>query len=93
MLVNTELSMFGLGILPLTRWDILINESHSAPVFQPLEHLVGGGYLGEIVRQVLVEGIETAGLFNGIIPPSLQTPYSLETETISCIEAYVVFTT
>lgn len=89
VLVNTELSMFGSGVLPLTRWDLLIKEVHPAPDFQPLEHMVGGGYLGEIVRQILIEGIETAGLFGGVIPPSLKTPYSLETETISRIESLV----
>lgn len=87
VLVNTELSMFGSGILPLTRWDILINASRTASVSQPLEFMTGGGFLGEIVRQVVIEGIQTAGLFDGIIPPSLKIPYSLDTETISRIEA------
>ena len=87
VIVNTELSMFGRGILPYTRWDKLLLATHSRPEFQPLEHFVSGGYLGEIVRLILVEGIQTAGLFNGIIPPSLQERYSLETETLSHIES------
>lgn len=87
VIVNTELSMFGGGILPSTAWDESLLSVHPNPKFQPLEHFVGGGYLGEIVRLVLVEGIRTAGLFDGIVPPSLKERYSLETETLSHIES------
>jgi hexokinase len=87
VIVNTEMSMFGAGILPYTRWDKELLATHSNPTFQPLEHLVSGGYLGEIARLILVEGVQTAGLFGGVVPPSLEERYSLETETISCIES------
>ncbi|EHL03120.1 putative Hexokinase-1 [Glarea lozoyensis 74030] len=87
VIVNTELSMFGSGILPYTRWDRALLATHSRPDFQPLEHFVSGGYLGEISRLILVEGIETAGLMGGIVPPSLMERYSLETETLSHIES------
>jgi hexokinase len=89
VIVNTELSMFGTGILPLTKYDELLLSTHLMPHFQPLEHLVSGGYLGEITRLVLVDGIQNAGLFGGIVPPSLKERYSLETETLSRIESYV----
>jgi hexokinase len=87
VIVNTELSMFGAGILPYTKYDKLLLSTHSMPDFQPLEHFVSGGYLGEITRLILVDGIQNAGLFGGVIPPSLQERYSLETETISRIES------
>jgi hexokinase len=87
VIVNTELSMFGAGILPFTKWDDLVNASHPLPQFQPMEHFVGGGYLGEIVRLVLVDGIQTAGLFGGVVPSSLREEYSLDTETLSKIES------
>ncbi|KAH6707714.1 hypothetical protein DL95DRAFT_38680 [Leptodontidium sp. 2 PMI_412] len=86
VIVNTELSMFGASFLPSTKWDKLLTSAHPNPNFQPLEHIVSGGYLGEIVRLVLVEGIQTAGLFGGVVPQSLREAYSLETETISRIE-------
>lgn len=89
VIVNTELGMFGKGILPLTPWDRALNAAHLRPDFQPLEHLVSGCYLGEMCRLALVEAIDTTGLFGGVIPPSLLLPYSLETETLSFIEAYV----
>lgn len=78
--------MFGAGILPSTIWDDELRSVHPNPTFQPLEHFVSGGYLGEIVRLVLVDGIQTAGLFGGVVPPSLKERYSLETETISYME-------
>jgi hexokinase len=87
VIVNTELSMFGGGILPDTRWDRQLRATHSMPEFQPLEHFVSGGYLGEIVRLVLVEGVRAAGLFGGVLPQGLEERYSLETQTISMIEA------
>ncbi|CAL3970857.1 unnamed protein product [Diplocarpon coronariae] len=87
VIVNTELSMFGAGFLPSTRWDKHLTSAHPNPDFQPMEHVVSGGYLGEIVRLILVDGIQSAGLFGGIVPPSLRQSYSLDTETISMIES------
>ncbi|KAK6064143.1 hexokinase-1 [Seiridium cupressi] len=87
VIVNTELGMYGHGILPITRWDELLNDAHPRPEFQPLEHLLSGYYLGEIVRLALVEAIESTGLLGGEIPSSLEKPYSLDTETLSRIEA------
>ncbi|KAK4232555.1 hexokinase-1 [Podospora fimiseda] len=87
VIVNTELGMFGKDILPLTRWDHLLKKAHPLPDFQPLEHLVSGYYLGEVCRHALLEAMQTTGVFGGIVPPSLQTPYSLDTETLSFVEA------
>ncbi|KAI1132800.1 hexokinase-1 [Nemania abortiva] len=87
VIVNTELGMFGHDILPMTRWDALLNASHPRPEFQPLEHFLSGYYLGEICRLAIVEAVETAGLLGGELPPSLMDPYSLDTELLSRIEA------
>jgi hexokinase len=85
--INTEVSMFGKGILPRTRWDDLLNRNHAQPNFQPLEYMTAGRYLGEILRLVIAEAIETADLFGGHLPPSLQEPYSLDTALLASIEA------
>ncbi|KAK5661959.1 hypothetical protein OQA88_10070 [Cercophora sp. LCS_1] len=87
VIVNTELGMFGKGVLPLTKWDCLLLESHPRPDFQPLEHLVSGYYVGEICRLALIEAIESTGIFGGVVPSSLLKPYTLDTETLSQIEA------
>jgi hexokinase len=87
VLVNTEFSMFGKNILPMTRWDDIVNDTHVLPDFQPFEHMLGGRYLGEIVRLIMIEAIEDVGLFNGQIPNGLHEPYSLDTAILAAIEA------
>ncbi|KZL78199.1 hexokinase-1 [Colletotrichum tofieldiae] len=89
VIVNTELGMFGQDILNVTRWDRLLKQEHPRPDFQPLEQMVSGYYLGEVVRFALVEAIQTTGLFGGVVPKSLGEPYSLKSETISAIEGDV----
>lgn len=85
VLVNTELSMFGKGVFPTTRWDEQLKRQHQLPDFQPLEYLVAGRYMGEIVRLILVEGAAVADLFGGLLPPSLAEEYSLDTRTLAAI--------
>ena len=87
VLTNTEFSMFGKNILPVTHWDQILNENHIIPDYQPFEYMVAGGYMGEIVRLIIMEAIKSAQLFGGHIPPSLAAPYALETKTLAFIEA------
>lgn len=89
VVVNTELSMFGQGVLPRTRWDAMLSQGLPRPDFQPLETMTSGLYLGEVMRLVLLEAIETTGLFGGIIPAAFAKPYSLGTELLSMIEGCV----
>ncbi|KAF5013122.1 hypothetical protein FDECE_842 [Fusarium decemcellulare] len=89
VVVNAELSMFGQGILPKTRWDVTLSRGLPGLDFQPLETMVSGMYLGEILRLILLEAIETTGIFGGVIPKAFQKPYSLGTEMLSMIESNV----
>jgi len=86
VLTNTEFSMYGKNIFPTTRWDGLLNSSHILPNYQPFEYLVAGGYMGEIVRLIIVEATKTAGLFRGSLPPSLTPQYVLDTKFLAQIE-------
>lgn len=86
VLVNSELSMFGRGVLPTTRWDDHLNRTHLLPDYQPLEYMITGRYLGEIVRLILLEAVKTAGLFGGTLPLTLSEPYSLDTAIVAVIE-------
>ncbi|KAH8698314.1 putative hexokinase [Talaromyces proteolyticus] len=86
VIVNTELSMFGGKVLPMTRWDDVLNRTHLRPDFQPLEYMITGRYLGEIVRLIIVEAVETAGLFGGELPHSMKDPYTLDTSIAAFIE-------
>lgn len=86
VLTNTELSMYGKNTFPSTRWDELLNSKHIMPDYQPFEYLVAGRYMGEIVRLIMVEATKASGLFDGLLPPSLETPYVLDTRTLAQIE-------
>lgn len=86
VVVNTELGMFGEGILPMTRWDRILAADHPRPDFQPLEYLVSGFYLGEMIRIAFVEAIKSTGIFGGAVSPPLSKQYSLDTRTVSIIE-------
>lgn len=87
VIVNTEMSMFGGGILPMTRWDEVLNRTHLRPDYQPLEYMITGRYLGEIVRLIIIEAVETAGLFGGELPHSMREPYSFDTAIVAFLEA------
>jgi len=67
VLTNTELSMFGRNILPMTRWDERLNNNHIHPDYQPFEYLIAGAYMGEIVRLIIYEATATVGLFSGLV--------------------------
>jgi len=86
VVVNTELSMHGKNIWPATRWDRHLNETHTIPDFQPFEYLVGGRYLGEIMRLVLVEAIDEGLLFDGETPNRLREPYALDAGILAAFE-------
>ncbi|KAJ5247059.1 Hexokinase-1 [Penicillium chermesinum] len=86
VIINSEMSMFGGGVLPMTRWDEVLNRTHLRPDYQPLEYMITGRYLGEIVRLIILEAVETANLFGGELPHSMRDPYSLNTSIVAFIE-------
>lgn len=86
VIINSEMSMFGGGVLPMTRWDDVLNRTHLRPDYQPLEYMITGRYLGEIVRLIIVEAVETAGLFGGELPHSMREAYSFDTSIVAFIE-------
>ncbi|KAF1814856.1 actin-like ATPase domain-containing protein [Eremomyces bilateralis CBS 781.70] len=87
VLVNAEFSMFGKGILPTTRWDDYLNMTHTQPDFQPMEYLISGRYLGEIVRLICLEAIKSHRLFNGAVPDKFEQPYAFDTGTMATFES------
>lgn len=86
VIINSEMSMFGGGVLPMTRWDDILNRTHLRPDYQPLEYMITGRYLGEIARLIIAEAVETAGLFGGQLPHSMREPYSFDTSIVAFIE-------
>lgn len=62
VLVNTEASMLGGGIFPLTPADETLDRESEHPGYQPFEQLTSGRYLGEVVRLTLLEaGMKAEG--------------------------------
>jgi hexokinase len=86
VITNTEISMFGKSILAETRWDETLNKEHQRPDFQPLEYMTTGRYLGELLRLMIIEAVETAELFGGVLPRCLAESYSLDTEILAKLE-------
>ncbi|OJJ57775.1 hypothetical protein ASPSYDRAFT_153963 [Aspergillus sydowii CBS 593.65] len=87
VIINSEMSMFGGGVLPMTRWDDILNRTHLRPDYQPLEYMATGRYLGEIVRLIIVEAVDAAHLFEGELPHSMRDAYSFDTSIVAFIEA------
>ncbi|GJP94331.1 hypothetical protein CBS115989_3363 [Aspergillus niger] len=87
VIVNSEMSMFGGNILPKTRWDEVLNRTHLRPDYQPLEYMITGRYLGEIIRLIIVEAVESAKLFGGELPHSMRDAYSFDTSIVAALEA------
>jgi hexokinase len=86
VIVNTESSMFGGGILPRSNWDEILNRNHALPDFQPLEYMTTGRYLGELMRLIVLDAVQVCNMFGGTIPAELLEPYSLDTAILAQIE-------
>ncbi|KAI7754625.1 hypothetical protein M8C21_014147, partial [Ambrosia artemisiifolia] len=77
MVIDMRWGNFNTTHLPITQFDMALDSESSNPGFRILEKLIGGRYLGEVVRRVLLKmAIETA-LFGETVPAKLKTPYIL----------------
>ncbi|CCD22192.1 glucokinase NDAI_0A00320 [Naumovozyma dairenensis CBS 421] len=94
MVVNTEWGSFDneLKVLPTTKYDVDIDQKYSAnPGFHLFEKRVSGMYLGEVLRNVLVDLHKRGLIFAQYrtekqLPHRLQTPFELDSEVLSHIE-------
>jgi len=93
MIVNMESGNFGSRTeyigehLPLTKWDVVLNERSLNVDSQFFEKQVSGMYLGEILRLVLGECIEQGVLFTGQeIQARFHKAYEFKTIYMSEIE-------
>ncbi|PWW77674.1 actin-like ATPase domain-containing protein [Tuber magnatum] len=90
ILVNTEWSIRGTAppLKPYTTtWDVQLDLENEKPGFQPFEEMVGGRYLGELVRLVCLD------LFSNVpksqLPEKMKLRYGLDTRLCSAVEASV----
>ncbi|XP_074522485.1 hexokinase HKDC1-like [Halichoeres trimaculatus] len=90
MCVNTEWGGLGDdGSLDdiITPYDLEVNKNSVNPGKQRFEKLTSGMYLGEIVRQVLLDLTRGGLLFRGHVTEALKTPGIFETKYLSQIES------
>lgn len=85
MVINMEWGNFRSSHLPLTEYDMALDEESLNPGEQIYEKMISGMYLGEIVRRVLCKMAEEAGVFGDIVPPKLLTPFTLRTPDMSAM--------
>lgn len=94
MVINTEWGSFDneLKHLPTTKYDVDIDQKYSPnPGFHLFEKRVSGMFLGELLRNILVD-LHSRGLISSQyrektqLPHRLQTPFELDSEVLSHIE-------
>jgi len=88
MIINCEWGAFDNErvVLPFNKYDQKMDEESTNKGEQTFEKMISGMYLGEIVRQVIVELIQRRILFGGVSSPEMETPYKFETAYMSRIE-------
>lgn len=94
MAINTEWGSFdnACEYLPTTKYDVEIDQKFSPnPGFHLFEKRVSGMYLGEVLRNVMVD-LHARGLILNqyrsykLLPHRLKTPFELSSEVMSHIE-------
>lgn len=89
MAINCEYGAFDNEhkVLPITKYDTIIDETSPRPGQQAFEKMVAGLYLGEIFRLVLVDLHENKNLlFEGQDISKLKKPYTLDASFLAHIE-------
>lgn len=84
-IINTEMSMFGSGVLPATKYDAVIDHASTVPGYQPLEQMTSGRYLGEVVRLIIMDAVDSLGFLDGKMPPTLRLSMAFESDIISAL--------
>ncbi|KAG9141128.1 hypothetical protein Leryth_001626 [Lithospermum erythrorhizon] len=85
MVINMEWGNFRSSHLPLTEYDHAMDAESLNPGEQIFEKIMGGMYLGEILRRVLLRMAEEAALFGDVVPNKLKIPFVLRTPEMSAM--------
>jgi hexokinase len=93
-LVSTEWNLSSATAAPLhelgvtTAWDTELDMHSQRPGFQPFEYMVGGRYIGELVRIICYDWFHRSrGIPRSALPQKLIKEYSLTTEFLSLFVA------
>ena len=81
---SEPLKRLGIG----TKWDAELDAHASRPGFQPLEYMVGGRYIGELVRIICYSWFhDTKKIPRSSLPVKLVEQYKLTTDFLSLVVA------
>lgn len=92
-LVNTEWTLSAASpplreLDIITKWDRALESSSDRPGFQPLEYMVGGRYIGELVRIITYDYLHNLlHIPQEALPLNLTNPYRLTTDFLSLVVA------
>ncbi|OTB06736.1 hypothetical protein M426DRAFT_54873 [Hypoxylon sp. CI-4A] len=88
MAINCEYGAFDNAhrVLPMTQYDLTIDEESPRPGEQAFEKMSAGLYLGEIFRLILLDLHEKGLLFRNQDVTKLKEPYKLDTAILSALE-------
>ena len=93
MCINLEWGSFdnNLRFLPTTKYDILVDKKFSPTRGQAFEKRVSGLYLGEILRNIIIDLFEKGLILTqyrnySLLPERLKQPFQLPTEILARIE-------
>ncbi|CAK9271543.1 unnamed protein product [Sphagnum jensenii] len=87
MVYNMEWGAFWSSHIPTTHVDEQLDAESLNPGQQLYEKMIGGMYLGDIVRRMLLKLAREASLFSGEVPQQLMTPFVLGTPEVSKMHA------
>lgn len=92
-IVSTEWTLRGASaplqeLKIMTKWDTALEAMSNRPGFQPLEYMVGGRYIGELVRIICYNWFnEKKGVSRASLPLKLVEEYTLTTDFLSFVVA------
>jgi hexokinase len=89
VIINTEWGAYGeTSILPISSYDIQLDRETENPKHQIFEKLISGLYMGELVRLIIVDLINSGDLFRGHGSTLMSTRFKFDTAYMSRIERY-----
>ncbi|XP_071694853.1 probable hexokinase-like 2 protein [Rutidosis leptorrhynchoides] len=85
MVIDMQWGNFNTPHLPITQFDMDLDSESSNPGSRIFEKLIGGRYLGEVVRRVLLKMANETALFGETVPAKLKTPYILRSPDMAAM--------
>ncbi|KAI3502969.1 hypothetical protein L1887_31401 [Cichorium endivia] len=85
MVIDMQWGNFNTPHLPITEFDTALDSESSNPGCRMFEKLIGGIYLGEVVRRVLLKMARETAIFGESVPAKLKIPYLLRSPDMAAM--------